>query len=305
MRSRGVKLRSADHKLAKFKSIRHMLAVAAHDPPTFNPSSDLTPHAPKKHLNQGRSGSCGGHAPAVWLFVAASIAGIALGFDGPPSPRLGYGGARCIEQPGAGPLQDSGVEPADPINAYATMGVAPMRCTLTPDGRYSDIWTAEDVENIPGAPAANDSLRPTAEEDAECAKHLVLGAYTIDPLDPHFVQLVAAALSVGKPVTITAFVDSAFEDWGDNDPTDATPPLAVLPNYADPTGGGHYITILAHKTLQDGSLAFLIWNSWGKDWGVSCTGCPGEQGNIWVSDRWLAAACTEAYAGTLTVKAAA
>jgi hypothetical protein len=318
-RGRGCELRSAPHKLARLPSIHALLGTTADVAPSYAPSSDLTAHLPNR-LDQGFSGSCGGHAPAVWLFVACSIAGISLGFSGPPSPRGLYACSRAPHQPGTGPLEDSGVEAADPVDAAQTVGVRAMEVTITPDGRRSDIWTTADLQQagIVGVPA-NDGYRPTAAEDLECAKHLVLGAYLIDTGSPFFTAIVAATLTAAKPVAVTCFVDMTFERWGDSDVAKAKP-LDGSPNYQDPKGGGHYLTAMAHRTEADGRLAFLLVNSWGAVWGVTPPSLPlvddrkpleagealpPEAGCIWVTETWLRAACTEATGITVGLKEAA
>lgn len=305
-RGLGCKLRSAASKLAlmlEMHGLIHAHIGAVHGGAiVFDPSSDLTGSVSCAHFDQGQSGSCGGHAPSIWLLVACASAGIALAFAGPPSPRFTYAVARSLTQPGTDPLTDSGVEPADPINGYEETGTIGMTVASTPDGRHSDIWTAADIGGP--SPPANDALRPTAGEDAVACKDLVVGAPVIDPGSPNFTKLVAAALTKKIPVVATIFVDTPFESWGEATPR-PTSPLGGAPNFSDPNGGGHYIVVLAHKTMPDGTLAFLIWNSWGEDWGVPSDGKPGESGNIWVSEAWLAASCSEAYGGVVSLRAAA
>jgi hypothetical protein len=304
-RGLGCKPRSAAHKLARFGLIHALIGTTAGVAPTFAPTSDLTPHCPYR-LDQGRSSACGGHAPAIWVATCASIAGISLGFTGCPSPWFIYATARCQEDTGptGSPLADSGVEPADPINALADCGIVPMSPTSTPDGRCSDVWTADDVAGIANAPPPNVGNRPTAEQLAAAAKHLVVGAYVIDPAAAFFCELIAATLTAKKAVAACIFVDTPFEDWGNGNPPETTAPLGGKPNTNDPNGGGHYVTILAHKTLADGSLAFLIVNSWGESWGCG-TPSNGPTGCIWVSGAWLAASASEAYGLTIETKAAA
>jgi hypothetical protein len=312
-RGRGCEVRSADHKRARFGGIHLALGIALGAAPAYARSSDLTPHC-QYRLDQGQSSACGGHAPAVWLLIAASIAGVDLGFAGPPSQRHIYGCARCVEDKGPGPLEDSGVEPADPIIAIASCGVRGMPLTstgtiaLTADGRCSDVQTAEDLVDCPGA-VPNVGLRPTAAELAESARDLVLGAYAIEPTSQYFCELVAAALSGDpskgikpRPVAVCIWADDPFEKWGEGDPIATKPPLAGAVQWG--TGGGHYVTIAGHTTLPDGTLAFLILNSWSAKWGV-VPPSGGLAGLIWVTASWLKASASEAYGIDLMVKAAA
>jgi hypothetical protein len=293
--SRGIEPRSDAHKLAGFGALRASLGLGDLDAPSFAPFSDLSPHFPYR-LDQGPFGACGGHAPSAWLTIAASIAGVDLGFRGPPSQRHIYGGARARENPGSGPLRDTGVQPIDPILTVNEIGIRPMdtlrpdgSIDLTLDGRLSDV-TAENV-----------ALRPTAMELASSLRHTVAGAYLIDPVDPHFAELVAAALSGDavtgrkpRPVVITMFVDAAFEA--------GTSVVSGAPNFKDPKGGSHYVVIVGHQVTSAG-LVFLILNSWGPEWGVSPPG-GGARGFVWVKRDRLVAATSEAFGVDISLKAA-
>jgi len=317
VRGLGCELRSAAHKVARVcGNIGAALAIASGGAPTFDPSSDLSPHC-QYRLDQGRSSACGGHAPAVWLVIAASIAGIDLGFKGPPSQRHIYACSRALEGPGGtGPLDDTGVMPADPILAIQTMGIRGMdkgvndngAIVKTPDGRCSDVTTDADLKHVGSSETGNVGLRPTAEELAASMRELVLGSHAIDPAAPYFLETLASALSgdankgiLPRPITATIFVDTPFDAWGDSPQPG---PLGGTPNFADKNGGGHYVTIVGHRTEADGSLSFLILNSWSETWGVAPPS-GGLPGLIWVTGAWLKASCSESYAIDLAVKVAA
>lgn len=303
-RRRGAHRRSAPHKLAHFGTAHLGLGTTPGAKPAFAPSSDLTKPAPH-HMNQGATATCGGHALSVFLAIAFALSRISPSFAGPPSPRGVYAATLRIEQPGAAPLRDTGVEPADPFLAIARVGIRGMEVELTPDGRRSDVWGPDDVVHVEGAPPPNVSDRPTAAEDVACAANLVSGAGVIEPSDPWFLELVAASLSQDKPVAACIFADHAFEDWGDEPGRSAGAALAGHPNFADEHGGGHYVVVVGHRTEADGSLSFLIWNSWGDEWGVPSGEMPDEAGNIWVTGAWFRESCSEAFAGALTIRSAA
>lgn len=312
-RGRGCHLHSTPHKLDHFALVHTAIGATPGQAPAYAPSSDLSDRAPQDHLDQGSTGTCGGHAIAVWIAIALAYAGVSLDFSGVPSPHGIISATYRIEQPGDAPLKDTGVEPADPLLAIARTGVRAMEENATPDGRFSDCVGPGDVRDLPGA-LPNIQLRPTAPQDIAAQHNRLVGAYAIEPSDTLFTALLAACLTQERPVAACIFVDSAFEAWGEDSPPATKAPLDGHPDWNDPNGGGHYVVIVAHKTVTAemaaewasqgvtiavGTLVFLIWNSWGNGWGCPSPARPDRGGNIWVTETRLRAMTSESYAGAL------
>lgn len=264
MRGRGY-IRSCLSKCWRFGSALALLGAS----PSFPPSASILSHAPRR-LNQGQTSSCGGHGTSAAIYATCSALGRPLAFV--PSPKGIYDDVRCLERAvlpdgQLAPLQDNGIEPADLIPALSREGVRSIRAP-TPDGRYSDV-TEENVNS-----------GPTSADDAESQQHLVLGLHAIDTHATDFHQQVAASIASGRAVGVGIWADDAFENW-----TAGSPPLDGVADFSQP-GRGHWVCVLAYKTLPDGRLAFQIVNSWGDEWG--------DHGTIWVTEWWLRSSCMEA-----------
>lgn len=217
-------------------------------------ASDLTRDPP---TNQGRSSSCTAHALVKGVEIVT-------GFRG--SMHALYSVVGAME----GSLADNGRECVDCLAAVRTSGLAPFEGP-SPDGRSSDVWTAEDTSAAP----PNVSLAVTAGELALAREHLAdLGQHTIDPHAPNLSDLVVASLASGAPVYLGTQVGGAFEDLGNG--TVAQPDPA-----GDPSAGGHALLIVGHRTNADGSRDFLVENSWGEAWS--------GKGECWASLAWVAA----------------
>lgn len=254
-------------------------------------------------LNQGRTESCGGHGTSQLVFVALAAAGLlaAFGPDYQPSPGLIYKDAQSEEQPGTGELLDNGIDPVDLITALAREGVKAMALAadgsiaLTPDGRMSDLWSADDIAGIPNAPPPNVGLRPTALDDVASRAHLVVGVQLLNPAEADFEDQVCDSIANDKaPVGVGIHATAAFEAWGDSY-ADGKPPFADITGFSQTDG--HWVGVFDYRTEADGSRSFWILNSWGK-WGT-------PNGGIWVTGTWLRAACMVALQFRCALKAAA
>lgn len=254
----------------------HPTAAAA----PFAPASSLVPFK-RVRLNQGQTESCPGAGTAALADTALAAAGSPLPFW--PSQKGIYGDTRAIEQPGTGPLDDSGADPVDLVTALSSEGVRAMPTNpdgspkLTPDGRVYDLWSAADVAGVPNAPPPNVGDRPTAAEDEASQADLVLGVTLLDPAQPDWEDQVCASIDHDKaPVGVGIHATRAFEEYGDAW-------TSAAPAFADPSGAtttdGHWVGLYAYRTETDGSRSYWLGNSWGP-WGD-------ENGGIWVTGAWL------------------
>jgi len=81
------------------------------------------------------------------------------------------------------------------------------------------------------------------------------------------IRTVCTALAAGQALPCAGRVDSVFENYNGEG-------VIPAPNPTDDLGG-HCVCIIDFETLADGSLEFLIVNSW-KDWGFSLKILSGE-----------------------------
>lgn len=283
-RAKGYKP-SSEHHRKRFGAVHAFLAGALN----FPPAASLSQHAPPV-MDQGETSSCGGHGTAVGVAIALAAKGKPLPFV--PSPKGIYDDARCVEREvladgHLAPLTDEGIDPATLLEALSTCGVRAIRAP-TSDGRYSDCEpkTINEPE--------------TMLDDEEAGETLIVGEHAIDPEDPDFPRLVAACIANKQaPVGVGICADGAFETWGD-DWKPGKAPLDGAPRRED---ADHWVVVLAYRTAKDGSLEFLIRNSWGEGWG-----CPDDAkssgGCIWVTAHWLQRSCAEAIAFDVEVEVA-
>ena len=153
-----------------------------------------------------------------------------------------------------------------------------MNPTTTPDGRVSDVWTAEDTSAEP--PNVNEEA--TVEDLEGEAVTILTGAYRIDESQTALAisQQIAASLLNGIPVGVGAFVDTAVQEW-----TAGSAPLNAV-NLNDPQGGGHWICLDGFSIVDD-VYVFDIANSWGTSYG--------DAGHFSVTGAWIAAAASDLY----------
>ena len=244
----------------------HPRIKAAPDAPT-PPAASLVSCAPAV-MDQGAgpvhgTGSCEGHGWGTCITTHCTAIGEPLNFV--VSPASIYTPARCVERAAfpdgpAEPLGDNGTDSHAVIRALGGYGVRPMRAP-TPDGRYSDC----DGQTINEEPSLSDL------EAAD--KTRLFGAYEIAGDQATRVAAIRACIAAGIPVVIETFVDTAYMRLGRGALVDSC-------DRTDPHGGGHCQGILAYRTLPDGSIAFLIRNSWGVDWA--------DEGSVWCTERFIA-----------------
>lgn len=262
--------------------IRARLDAHASGASPLAPSADKLPPHPR--ADQGRSGSCTWGALSIAMFVAFVSKGIPLGFV--PSQRVGYGVTRAIERAAATsagdklpPLDDSGADPEDGFTAAAEYGVEPMKCSQTPDGRFYDLWTDDDIRGLASAPPANVNAEPDVSdlEEARATRVKIEAAtHAIPPNDPNVSDLLAAALDASTPLPVYA-CGQVGQNLDNAQPGQVIGP--VDPN--DSTAGGHAYWISAYRTNPvTGEREWKLENSWGA-W------C--DSGTCWVSLAFIKA----------------
>ena len=209
--------------------------------------------------NQGQSSACTAHA-------LVKCVEIVTGFSGSEHVLYSLSGTRG----GENPLVDDGRCLSDCLAVIQTMGLAPFEGP-SPDGRNSDVWTADDTSVPP-----NVCVAATAAEIGAASEHVYagLGLNSIDPADSNVSNLVAACLAAGGAVYLGTQVGQAFEQLGGT--TIAQPDPAN-----DPNGGGHALALVGYRTASDGSRQFRVQNSWGESWD--------DAGECWASLAWLQA----------------
>jgi len=226
--------------------------------------ADLSAYCGRRK-NQGQSSACAAHSGTTGLLAAQYGAGVASPVD--PSPWLAYVVSGMLEAPG-GPLLDDGRTLPDVVSAFRS-GIIPMRAP-TPDGRWSDVWTAADTGG-----ASNVCTPPTA---ADFAARVVLpfdyGNHTIDPHASNMGDLVVASLTCANPapVWVAGLVGRQFDTLNGD--------AIAQPATGDPSAGGHATLIVGFRTMADGSRQYLDDNSWGEEWD--------NDGECWTSEAWLA-----------------
>jgi hypothetical protein len=234
-------------------------------------------------FDQGMTGHCGGAGSAQGL-ATASMSLSRFNNTAPlipfiPSPRCIYATTRRIElaDPSV-PLTDSGIYPTDLIATASYFGVRPMFVTLTPDGRFDDVWGDDDLRGLRNAPPANVNDDPNFADLMTAGLKRTLGEYRIDETQAGFDVLVRQTIAIAKvPVGVGTFVDSAVMQF-----TSSSAPVGA-PNMNDPNGGGHWIVIDGYRRDPNnpGDWIYDVHNSWGSAYGDA----GGFRGNT----DWLAA----------------
>jgi hypothetical protein len=236
-------------------------------------------------LNQGQTGSCGGHGTVKVIRTAILDGGGSLpaGVDD-FSPGYVYRAARRVSTPATfpdvTPLTDSGIDPEALDTCIPLVGFVPIgtdsQCP-TPDGRYSDVWGPNDGSAPP-------NVNTDLQLDAEVAGRVNLNVtpYDID-ISQGTAQVGQTFAIKGVGVGLGIFVDTPFMNWNP-----ANGPLTGTCNLNDPNGGGHWVDEAELFFDADGKPVWGILNSWDKTWG--------DSGYIVVADQWLASSLSQAVA---------
>lgn len=236
-------------------------------------------------FDQGRTPTCVAGAVSAASFIAMKAAGIVFG-DGntPPSPSLLFRGIKSRERatflpPGAGvdiplpPLTNTGCHSADAIALLAEEGLASMQVQQTPDGRYYDLWSADDVAGMNPLPAPNVTDNLSATELERTRTKLLSGERFLDTNAPDYTSLLRQALLLG-PVTWGGTVDSQVfnyvagaQPYGPADPTDKN-------------SGGHCTLIMGWRESPffPGETDWEVQGTWSKAYG--------EGGFSWGREAW-------------------
>jgi hypothetical protein len=248
-------------RIARALDPRHVAAMAAPLPLR----SDLNRGRRK---DQGRSSACSAHALNKGIENAT-------GFLGSDHVLYSATGSR-----------DVGRRLVDVLATAASIGLAPYEGD-SPDGRFSDVWTANDTSAKP----PNVCVAPTDAELSAAIEHRYdFGGNSIDPKSPDLRALVVGTLAIDSCIYLATQVGRAFESLGRGQ--------VAAPDVNDPDSGGHALIIDGHMTLapeteaefvtkfgdgfpEDTTLVKVA-SSWGEEWD--------EDGECWASLAWVASA---------------
>jgi hypothetical protein len=246
-------------------SVRVLFGLAGIDHTATPPSASNRAFGPGV-WHQGGPSSCVGHAINGAVYGTLGKAGTPL--DAPCSPDWSYKIGRCIDRhpnaDGSRPLLvDTGVMPNQAMRGLSEYGIRPMG-PRPADGRNSDVDPST-VNNEPDLGGVEQGAGFELEGD-----------YEIFPWDPHFIELVRAAIAAGINVCFSIFCDGegprSVESW---DPT--TGPLGAVQTVNDPNGGRHYLYADGYHTLPNGKTIIEWVNSWGTGWGLQGYGEGNEE----------------------------
>ena len=230
-----------------------------------------------RRLNQGEFGACGGHGSSAALFIRYGTLGRAI--DWIPSPLFLYQGSRAVTRATLEPgdldvLQDSGVQPTDMRTAIETYGLLPMAHEFCPDGRRSDV---DDV-------SVNQEIALASLEEAARTRPPPGSLLKLDATEEDHVDRICAFLDQGIPVGEGLWVDRFFQA--------STGGVLVDIDRKDPTGGWHWVTAVAYRSLPKLGRIIKYVNSWGDAWGDGT-------GHIEIAESRLRAGTADSYAFTL------
>ena len=228
--------------------------------PSLPSKADLRPYVLDSKgpgiFDQGSTSSCVGHAHVSSVMTRLLFMGTPAPYR--LSPAFAYLLARIVDR-----QEINGTFP--PVTDDGSM---PNACT-----RGMAEWGLCSFDLRPTDPATiNDE--PKLKELEEAFTVRPRGIYEVLGTGTAREDQIKAALVNGYPLTIAAIVDSAFEDWAGGDPIGAPDMSRAL--------GGHDIYLVGYETLADGSVQYIIGNSWSDTWG--------EGGFARVSSDWIQAA---------------
>lgn len=215
--------------------------------------------------NQRRTSSCVGHALACQ--ITTTFAALGRPLPSPATPRTIYTLSRAVCRSDVNtPLTDSGASPAAGVAALGRWGVV---LEAEDDGGrtanssdYADFLEAH----------VNDEMRL---DEIETGKdRLVVGFSIIADNDPHKEEQFQASLDTGH--TISTAVDggsSIFQDYRGQKPLD------YCGDEPD-----HFICVLDYMILDDGTVLYLVQNSWGTELWT-------PDGRAWVTSDFIRLGC--------------
>lgn len=187
-----------------------------------------------------RGSSCLGAACRGALAIAASIGGWTLD----PSYLAIYALARQLHVPGNDILPDLGAYPHRAFEALEDWGVVSR-----------ERW-----------PDDSDIERPVAVDVLEAgASAVVTGVYRIREDGARRARIIRESIAAGHPVVFGMAVDDAYMRWSD---------ARTYPGRTGEDRGGHAQVIVGYTRG-----AFIVQNSWGRDWGAS--------GFAWLDEGWV------------------
>lgn len=239
---------------------------------TFPKETDNVLLAPRV-WSQGRTGSCTGHGFAC--VVHTTLATHHAPLTSRPRPRILYTLGRAVDRSGPKvPLRDVGASPNSVVRALARWG-----CLLEGE---SDEGTSDDAEYTAYLEEhVNDE--PMLGE-LEISGDRLLGGFNLIGDDaPDKVDLVKTALANGYAVGVAvAAGNDQFQSF------DGRGVLDYCGSRPD-----HWVALIDYRTRQDGSLEFLLQNSWGTDLWT-------PDGRAWVTEDFVRLGCFNSLVARLT-----
>lgn len=215
--------------------------------------------------SQGQTGSCTGHgmAGAITTTFAAHERPLPM----PVSPRVSYALGRAVDRTNpAIPLVDQGAQPNSLVRAYGLWGCVLEAETDGGINATSDEYTAFLEAHV------NDD--PKLGELEVASQRLLVGFNAIE--DGAFNKLLQFQQALAGKYMVGVAVDAgseAFQDFQGAGVLDYTG--------SDPD---HWVFICDYRKLANGSLEFLLVNSWGlKNWT--------PDGTAWVTQNFVNSGC--------------
>ena len=222
-----------------------------------------------RRKNQGRSYACSAHALTKGIENATGFLG---------SDHVLYSATGTT---------DTGRQLVNVLAAAASFGLAPYQGD-SPDGRFSDVWTAQDTD----ARLPNVCTPPTYEERSQAAVHRFdFGGNSLDPKAPNLRNLIVGSFAIGACIYLGTQVGRAFMALGKGQ-------VAAPADPNDPEDGGHALLLDGHMTLADETRTEFVAkfgegfdddttlvraaSSWGEEWD--------DDGECWGSLEWAASA---------------
>jgi len=216
--------------------------------------------------NQGGTSSCVGHGFACQ--VTTTLACLGRPLPSPAVPRTIYALSRSVSRADPStPLVDSGASPAAGAAALGRWGIVL-------ESEDDEGLTAESPEYCDHLEAhVNDEL--TLDEVEIGSDRTVVGFNSIPDDSPDKLPQYQASLASGHPISTA--VDAGCDKFQAYDGSGG--PLDYCGDEPD-----HFVCVLDYRIEDDGSVLFLLQNSWGTElW------TPG--GRAWVTSEFVRRGC--------------